>query len=648
MAKQHSVAIIFLLFASISHTVCNAEKVEFEEGRRSPNTQKREDYISRREFLASAFPQLQKRFIRQIKEMKELVSGPKSDKTDSSEKESSVQKAKEPVEAKIERDLRLHEDENSKFETSTPDTSHNKTSHETNLDARVEIVNRTSELDQSLEQTAQSSKPNGKDEDLPAVPKQEELKVSVSMASKSSSLNSTLPEAVHAHKEIIEDSGLNTTQEGVNIGEAWVPWERVTKVGDIDNNGQTDYVVTNPSADNNAGSIRLYLMGEGNKFLYTRDLVPGMWGFHGAPLKPGDKYGSGVYHLSKDDIRAHTVIAVNAPGDRSMSKGKGAFYILKLSDKGNVLQTKKISANDFSALIVEQEKNNVAVGNSGKAHEELKKILVSLEEVTTMLLLNDDGGIKAALRVTNDDKETLIQDVQAHVSEQAKRKSIWNLGLTSLRPAVPNDHCYFSETHCACTMRTPAVGSMSCLEPVGSEPETGKPLCTRRDCKSSYACSCDGTDFCERVTRSQTIYEAGGAVPGGGGNEYCTSELGTIVINVLLPGEAVPQLPESNVPSTFNETHCQCSLKADVVEVGICFDFVRTEGGADVCRRRDCKAGSDAYVCNVLGESYCERTFSTATRYVSDGERPGEPDMVNCHKEEYEAEKGVKISGELH
>lgn len=83
----------------------------------------------------------------------------------------------------------------------------------------------------------------------------------------------------------------------VRIGRSMFKPDRITPVGDIDDNGIVDYVVSNPTANDYHGSIRLYLMDKGDRFLYTRELVPGEWGFDSSPLDPCARYGFVVKSL---------------------------------------------------------------------------------------------------------------------------------------------------------------------------------------------------------------------------------------------------------------------------------------------------------------------------------------------------------------
>lgn len=133
----------------------------------------------------------------------------------------------------------------------------------------------------------------------------------------------------------------------VRVGRALVPRHRVTRVCDVDSNGVADYIVANPAAANHSGSIRLYLMGNASSgsFLYTRDLIPGNWGFRAPPLAPGDRFGAVVYKLPNSTIGSVSCfVAVAAPGDgRAGADRTGALYLLKLSRRGNVLKSTKVA-----------------------------------------------------------------------------------------------------------------------------------------------------------------------------------------------------------------------------------------------------------------------------------------------------------------
>ncbi|CAN8073678.1 unnamed protein product [Agarophyton chilense] len=441
-------------------------------------------------------------------------------------------------------------------------------------------------------------------------------------------------------KAVGEASQKRSAQSFIRIGKAEIPREKVTAVGDVDDNGFEDYVVSNPASMNDTGTIRLYLMTNDNKFLYTRDLVPGKYGFTGSPLTPGDRFGDNVEKIASD-MPNFSFVTVTAPGDRSVAGDKGAFYILQLSDKGNVINSAKLSAKTVETVVTNPASKN-SIQNTNELNRSIlsKKIVEILSNKTSMLLVRKEGEIKGAYVITSPEDHKMLRQIEGKMTP---RKRLASLRLDSpLVRAEISSSCFFNETHCACASKAPAEGSAQCTRVVGTEESSGRTLCLTRDCMASHSCMCEGTELCVRTERTLTSYVTDGAAPGG--NMYCNPVQKTITENVLIPGAEVPVILSVNDLPPYNATHCRCANKQSVTGGATCLDVLRQISGINyVCSERACRIGAGEFVCDAFGASYCSRSFVEKIHYVKDGEKPDEPGAILCHREAYQAESVVKI-----
>eukprot|EP00178_Gracilaria_changii_P021204 TRINITY_DN63115_c0_g1_i1.p1 TRINITY_DN63115_c0_g1~~TRINITY_DN63115_c0_g1_i1.p1 ORF type:complete len:573 (-),score=99.66 TRINITY_DN63115_c0_g1_i1:133-1851(-) len=441
-------------------------------------------------------------------------------------------------------------------------------------------------------------------------------------------------------KVVAEASQKRSSPSSIRIGRADVPREKVTAVGDVDGNGFEDYIVANPASMNDTGTIRLYLMKADNKFLYTRDLVPGKYGFVGAPLMRGDRFGHSVEKIANDSPN-FTFVTITAPGDRSVPGDKGALYIVQLSDKGNVINNAKLSSKTIETVLTKSVRGDDANDSHSLNQSILSKKMVDiLSNNTSMLLVRKHGEIKGAYVISSAEDHNMLHQIEQKMTPTTRLASL-RLQSPPVRAQLSSS-CFFNDTHCACVSNAPPVGSAQCTQVIGSEASTGRTVCQTRDCMASYSCACEGTELCERSERTLSTFVVDGAASGG--NVYCSRVQKTITENVLIPGAQVPLIVSVNELPPYNATHCRCAKKQSVTGDAKCLDVLRALGGVNyVCSQRDCRIGPGEYICDAFGDSYCSRSFVEKIHFVKDGEKGDEAGAVFCHQEAYQAESVVRI-----
>lgn len=402
------------------------------------------------------------------------------------------------------------------------------------------------------------------------------------------------------------------------IGRARVAARRVTQVGDVDGNGYADYIVANPSAQNNSGSIRLYLMSKGRKFLYTRDLIPGKHGFDEEPLQGGHRFGSAVTHLP--GINGTGVyIAVFAPGDGD----QGSVYVIKLSRTGDVL--KHCKSHGKSSLHQETKYGSWTSMNNAS----LPKLEV-LKDVSNIVFEAADGEVLAMLKVDSKrDSQFLRMIEREHVLPTMK--------LSLDEPEDPVRHrgsgtrdlpCIFNETHCACDSIEEPKGSH--LQSSGVD-KSGRHLCSRTEKKTSVSCRCKGKRVCMRTKGLTDVFVAEENTDNG--QMFCRKDRAMHIH--IDPIDNQPKNLESirkvQKLDIFNDTHCVCARKME--QSTQCLHLTHeTMGLAMYCSRRKCNRGINEFGCNALGNAYCERKMEHENKWVFDGKVLNREHLVYCHK----------------
>lgn len=437
----------------------------------------------------------------------------------------------------------------------------------------------------------------------------------------------------------------NASKDVVVIGKTAYEKARFTDVGDIDGNGFSDCVIASPNINENTGSIRLYLMKDNTTFLFSRELVPGKWGFGGNALKPGDRFGASVFKLPRGRLEFPPTIAIGAPGDTS---GAGCVYFVQLTKSGSVSTVSKFGASTDQSLARQHDENEgfgtdiMAMGDlNGDGDFEL--VVKALSGSSTVLFTNPVGKIKVGLKFHNQKKGKVLASSGSgpfDKNEVQQGMSLIKSKFLSVRPAVSSE-CIYNETNCACMLKSPEPGSASCVDYAGIEEGTGKSLCTKRDCSASYQCSCDGTEFCTRTSLMKDLYVVDGVASNG--MVYCSKASSEVAVNVVQEGVAVPSSIGVSDFQTFNSTHCTCSPKNELYGPSECLDFHQSITDVSIlCKVRDCNQGDGDYTCDGAGTSYCQRKFVQGLYYVNDG--PTNVDGIAfCHQDNHVVERLEKI-----
>lgn len=416
-----------------------------------------------------------------------------------------------------------------------------------------------------------------------------------------------------------------TTTKFLHVGPNKVPLEYVTDIGDIDNNGHPDYLVSNPSANNHTGSLQLHLITNSYTSLFTRHIIPSTPNSDTPSLKPRDNFAASVANLSQNRDRSLFRIVVGAPGD---GNGTGAVYVLTLTRTGNLVHSTKLSASNLQSAANDHAPRNrlgatLSVSYHPKEHGSAKLVVGAASGLPLTVFMKPNGH----LQQTPANKSLgQLSRLSLHASRGSNRSDTARFPMRgkTVRQADSGD-CLFSDSNCACTLAAAEPGSLGCMDVVGTEVGTGRKLCEIRDCEATYQCRCDGAEHCGREEVTFTTFVSEGVA--GGGSMYCTSLSTTMMQNLVLNGVPFPtpdvrQLVHDGAdPQPYNATNCRCSLRSTVQQASTCLDFLREEGdGTRLCSSRACRFDGDEYVCDVFGTAYCGRETVASGWYVSEGD----------------------------
>lgn len=473
-------------------------------------------------------------------------------------------------------------------------------------------------------------------------------------------------ERMRGRQNLASTSGREHLKEFIQIGHTQISCDRVAAVGDVDQNGIVDYIVSSPGKNSKRGSARLYLMGKNNTFLYSRELVPGQWGFDSPPLQPGDLFGSVVHALPVVSTTGmYSLIAVGAPGDlRRDNRHEGEYlnersfvYVLKVSRKGNVLNNIQLPLRDFEKLTgkyveVIRKLGAQASGNWSKPSEhdydeefeEESKFLDAVEGVRTITFKTAKGEVRAVIRVDDVRGKKLLRKIDEYVA----KVPVSRLEKTHLRkPATrlllsystEDRECVYSDNECACKLMSPNRGVELCYHLVGKANADGIGLCELQDCNPGYACTCDGNNLCRREKQILPVVEAAGI--NSEGRTVCRTRQLERPVNIVMDRVNMTSLSTkikatSNIPFPFayNDTHCPCSRsQLTGTNKKKCLQYERTiTAKAVICKQRECNT-SLSYECDWAGTAYCKHYQRTMELYLIDGNKKDEPGYFYCHRQ---------------
>lgn len=458
-------------------------------------------------------------------------------------------------------------------------------------------------------------------------------------------------------------SGKSGGGQLIRIGHLRIPRGRVTTVGDVDQNGYVDLIVSSPGKNAARGSARLYLMGKNNSFLYSRDLVPGQWGFDASPLKPGDLYGSVVHALPvAGTFSMYSLVAIGAPGDLKRNRvleghvlnQRAHVYLLKISRKGNVLSNVRLPLHAFERLTdkyskiyhkLQQKKDHLEDREIDVNDEfvEESKFLDAVEGVRTVIFKTKTGDVRAAIRVDDEKGQKLLRKMDQYVAATpVTRLETSHQGFPTVRVAQPlnfTQDCVFSDQECACELEG-ASGVERCFDFVGTRNEYGVGVCNRRSCNPAHTCTCHGSQLCRREKQNVSVLEMKGV--NANGLFMCQSrrvERTLLVAVDHFNASAQSSLQQSGIDISrlpkFNDTHCLCSQgNLSTPTTKECLSYLRTmSAAAIVCEEFECDSNPE-YECDWFGTEYCTHRLGTTGAYVNDGDYPNEPGHMFCHRED--------------
>lgn len=453
----------------------------------------------------------------------------------------------------------------------------------------------------------------------------------------------------------VQSSDLTDKRNVEKIGDLNVRKSQVANVGDINGDGFEDLVVAAPQEDSNKGNVRLYMMGADRSVISSQDLVPGKAGILESPLEEGDSYGDSVTVI--DDLDGNNVreIAIGASGDGSGGKGSGAVYVLMMNADGTVRRHAKISAGHDESLR-KQMTDGEGFGSLIQKIEDVngdgvaELAVGSKSGATTLLFLDREGNSQVGVRF-HPESATMAKDSKAimwdekelsgsnmKVAEPLLSAASRKLSSVSLPEiSVRSGQCFYNDTACQCALTTAVVGSQTCYDEVGAD-SLGHTVCKARDCRPSYTCTCEGTEYCERSEETRSIFRYHG--PYTGGNVLCHQEKVTQTITKLIPGAPIPMMPR-DVPAVviggsngYNDTHCLCSFKKDVVGSPTCLDFARfVPSSAVICTTRPCRIKDDDVICDMDGKMLCKHEEIMTKTFVNNGPVAGSSNEVYCHQQ---------------
>lgn len=428
--------------------------------------------------------------------------------------------------------------------------------------------------------------------------------------------------------------GKNRSAGLIRIGDLGFSPETMTSIGDIDENGFEDFVVSFPYARNSSGAISIYLMGSEDTIVSSRHLVPGKWGFNGVVPKPGEQFGSFVTvlpDLNGDGIKD---LAVTSRGEKYTTGNAASLYVLLLHSDGSVLDAVKISQTAFESKspktgVVDIFGNNLRMVTSlDKRGRSLARMKTADGSQVSFLIDNKKQFSVDVTRPGDLMYDASLDQTKPSLTSHETRRRAFAIHENSQKVSVrPIAGCIFNETACACSQMPATLQSYQCLDYVGLS--GNREECVRRDCKDSYKCNCNGTELCRRYESSVMSYVADETIADT--RVYCHRESFRRGVVELMPGASV-SVP---VKERFRKKTCKCSPKtSSSQQEDPCIVFHHAAPGeALICEETECIIKPDEMVCDPSGASVCELFYETKPKYVHDGQTDL-PKQVYCFLED--------------
>lgn len=195
--------------------------------------------------------------------------------------------------------------------------------------------------------------------------------------------------------------------------------------------------------------------------------------------------------------------------------------------------------------------------------------------------------------------------------------------------AAGDGTCLWTETNCACSLRTNEDASNVCYDAESTNVATGMEVkCTSRACGPSYVCDCEGSSYCgfrERRSRALVKIQKEGT---------CVFKETVVKDVVLIDQDLANVVPGYRVRRSpvcvFSDDECTCSKALPSLHSADCATFAyRDDCRGYVCKVQDCE---ESMVCDCGGFEMCNRKLVSSTILEPSGAVPGKPGLVYCDR----------------
>lgn len=187
--------------------------------------------------------------------------------------------------------------------------------------------------------------------------------------------------------------------------------------------------------------------------------------------------------------------------------------------------------------------------------------------------------------------------------------------------------CYYTDTKCACSLKTEKSSEGGCFDPVRPILKEGLIHCKSRACHQRYFCDCNGKNICHHATKLQNVLEHVG-------NNECTMVRKKVTL-AKLESKSEKGIPNSLVnirqSCLFTDNICSCSSTAEIGFVMKCFYFMRNDPvKGDLCQMKDCMKSMH---CDCAGKKICSRRKKALESWKSIG-RDASSNLFKCEQVE--------------